>query len=264
VQAALDLVQLPDHGARYPRELSGGQQQRIALARAIVFEPSLLLMDEPLGALDKKLREQMQLEIKRIHRDLGVTVIYVTHDQEEALVMSDRIAVFDRGRIEQLGTPDDLYDRPATLFVADFLGESNFIPAAVIGADADRIQLGCDGADLVAHGPAAVAPGERVTVTVRPEKTVILPASAPISARDGRENWVGGAVEEVVYLGESRKYRVRLPHGVTLVARQQATSIDMPLLRKGDAVAIGWRAADCVVLPGEREATTAMTTRGIA
>jgi putative spermidine/putrescine transport system ATP-binding protein len=112
VQAALDLVQLPDFGARYPRELSGGQQQRIALARAIVFEPSLLLMDEPLGALDKKLREHMQLEIKKIHHDLGVTVIYVTHDQEEALVMSDRIAVFNHGSIEQLGSPSDLYDRP--------------------------------------------------------------------------------------------------------------------------------------------------------
>ena len=130
----LKLVGLPGFADRYPRQLSGGQQQRVALARAIVFEPPLLLMDEPLGALDKKLREQMQLEIKHLHQRLGVTIIYVTHDQEEALVMSDRIAVFNRGRIEQVGTPTELYERPATRFVADFIGESNIFPGVAESA----------------------------------------------------------------------------------------------------------------------------------
>ena len=127
VAEALDLVKLADLGDRYPRQLSGGQQQRIALARALVFRPRLLLMDEPLGALDKKLREALQLEIMHISRQLGATVVYVTHDQEEALVMSDRIAIFDKGRIQQLGTGEDLYERPTSLFVADFVGESNML-----------------------------------------------------------------------------------------------------------------------------------------
>ncbi|MBW3634015.1 MAG: ABC transporter ATP-binding protein [Chloroflexi bacterium] len=274
VQAALDLVRLPDFGARYPRELSGGQQQRIALARAIVFEPSLLLMDEPLGALDKKLREHMQLEIKTIHHDLGVTVIYVTHDQEEALVMSDRIAVFNHGKIEQLGSPSDLYDRPATPFVADFLGESNFIPATVTAVEMHGLRLRYDRADLVANVAPAVAVGDNVTVTVRPEKTLILPVEAPGSERIGRENWICGTIADVVYLGESRKYLVHLSGGVTLIARQQATSIDMPMLQPEQEVVVGWHANDCVVLPGQSEAgaevTSAgaeareMTTRGVA
>jgi putative spermidine/putrescine transport system ATP-binding protein len=127
VDEALALVKLPDHGDRLPRQLSGGQQQRVALARAMVYRPALLLMDEPLGALDKKLREQLQLEIKRVHRERGISVLYVTHDQEEALTMSDRIAVFNRGRIEQIGTPEELYDRPATRFVASFIGDTNFL-----------------------------------------------------------------------------------------------------------------------------------------
>jgi putative spermidine/putrescine transport system ATP-binding protein len=274
VQAALELVRLPDHGARYPRELSGGQQQRIALARAVVFEPSLLLMDEPLGALDKKLREHMQLEIKKIHHDLGVTVIYVTHDQEEALVMSDRIAVFNHGRIEQLGSPSDLYDRPATPFVADFLGESNFIPATVIAVEPDGLRLRYDGADLVARGRAALADGDRVTVTVRPEKTLVLPAEATASELIGRENWIRGTIADVVYLGESRKYLVQLPDGVILIARQQATSIDMAPLQQEQEVVVGWHACDCVVLSSQlevaEEPTSArvgasdMTTRGVA
>ena len=274
VQAALDLVQLPDFGARYPRELSGGQQQRIALARAIVFEPSLLLMDEPLGALDKKLREHMQLEIKKIHHDLGVTVIYVTHDQEEALVMSDRIAVFNYGKIEQLGSPSDLYDRPTTPFVADFLGESNFIPATVTAVEMHGLQLRYDGAELLARVAPAVAVGDNVTVTVRPEKTLVLAAEAPGSERIGRENWVRGTIGDVVYLGESRKYLVHLPAGVTLIARQQATSIDMRLLEPEQEVMVGWCASDCVVLPGQfvldadvtRVGVEAreMTTRGVA
>ena len=127
VDEALALVKLPDHGERLPKQLSGGQQQRVALARAMVYRPALLLMDEPLGALDRKLREQLQLEIKRVHRERRISVLYVTHDQEEALTMSDRIAVFNKGRIEQIGTPEELYDRPATRFVASFIGDTNLV-----------------------------------------------------------------------------------------------------------------------------------------
>ncbi len=135
VAEALALVELPGYGARYPRQLSGGQQQRVALARAIVFKPRLLLMDEPLGALDKQLRENLQLEMRRLHADLGITFIYVTHDQEEALTMSDRIAVMNDGKVAQVGAPEDLYDRPSSRFVAGFIGESNFLPAVVCGVE---------------------------------------------------------------------------------------------------------------------------------
>ena len=144
VAEVLEIVRLPHVAKRFPRELSGGQQQRIALARCMVYRPAIILMDEPLGALDKKLREQMQLEIKRIHRELGATVVYVTHDQEEAMTMSDRICLMNAGRIEQLGTPGDLYFRPRSLFVADFLGESNLLPAEVmnVAGDAITVRLG--------------------------------------------------------------------------------------------------------------------------
>ena len=139
-------MQLPGYGARYPRQLSGGQQQRVALARAIVFKPRLLLMDEPLGALDKQLRENLQLEMRRLHADLGITFIYVTHDQEEALTMSDRIAVMNDGKVAQVGRPEDLYDRPSNRFVAGFIGESNFLPAIVRGMEDDVVVAECEGA----------------------------------------------------------------------------------------------------------------------
>src|SRR5580765_8070366 len=156
---ALELVRLPQVAQRYPKELSGGQQQRIALARCLVYKPSIVLMDEPLGALDKKLRDQMQLEIKRIHRELGTTIVYVTHDQEEAMTMSDRICLMNHGRIEQLGTPSDLYFRPRTLFVAEFLGESNLLEGTVErvdGTEAD-VNLAQDGgrARAMVHAPVA-------------------------------------------------------------------------------------------------------------
>src|ERR1700720_2867371 len=141
VMQALEMVHLPHVADRYPRELSGGQQQRIALARCIVYRPAIILMDEPLGALDKKLRDQMQLEIKRIHRELGTTIVYVTHDQEEAMTMSDRICLMNAGAIEQLGTPQDLYFRPRSVFVADFLGESNLLSATVRGVDGDGLDI---------------------------------------------------------------------------------------------------------------------------
>ena len=157
VGEALELVHLPGYGERYPRQLSGGQQQRVALARAIVFKPRLLLMDEPLGALDKQLRENLQLEMRRLHADLGITFIYVTHDQEEALTMSDRIAVMNEGLVAQVGRPEDLYDRPSSRFVAAFIGESNFLPAIVRGIEDDVVVAECDGAIIRALCPGRPA-----------------------------------------------------------------------------------------------------------
>src|SRR5258707_12053139 len=169
VREALALMQLPDHGERYPRQLSGGQQQRVALARAIVFKPRLLLMDETLGALDKQLRENLQLEMRRLHADLGITFIYVTHDQEEALTMSDRIAVMNAGLVAQVGRPEDLYDRPSSRFVAGFIGESNFLPAIVRGMEDDVVVAEYEGAIVRALCPGRPAAGEKVMLTTRPE-----------------------------------------------------------------------------------------------
>ncbi|WP_336991962.1 ABC transporter ATP-binding protein [Leucobacter sp. VD1] len=166
--AALELVELHTRAQAKPGQLSGGQQQRVALARALVFEPRLLLMDEPFGALDRALRERLQLELRRLHRELGITVVFVTHDQEEVLTLSDRIAVFNEGRIEQVGTPEELYEHPATLFVARFIGESNAVAGETIGGEF----VGAAGVRLTAHG---VADGPAVAI-VRPERVRVLPA----------------------------------------------------------------------------------------
>ncbi len=168
VRNALTLVGLPDYGSRWPAQLSGCQQQRVALARALVYEPPVLLMDEPLGALDRKLRAQMQLEISRLHRDLGMTVLYVTHDQEEALVMSARIAVFNRGRIEQIGRPHELYERPTSRFVAGFIGESSFMEGRVTAVAADCVTLETVHGVLRGHPGSRFAPGDPAVIAVRP------------------------------------------------------------------------------------------------
>jgi putative spermidine/putrescine transport system ATP-binding protein len=169
VAEVMETVQLAGYQARYPRQLSGGQQQRIALARAIIFNPRVLLMDEPLSALDKQLREGLQLEIKRLHERLGITFIYVTHDQREALVMSDRIAVMNNGRIEQLGSPGNLYDRPANRFVATFVGESNFLEGRVESVEENKLLVGLGAAKVRAIGRAGCHAGTPVVLTVRPE-----------------------------------------------------------------------------------------------
>jgi putative spermidine/putrescine transport system ATP-binding protein len=211
-QAALEMVRLPDVGGRRPIALSGGQRQRVALARALVNRPKVLLLDEPLGALDLKLRQEMQLELQRIQRDLDVpvTFLYVTHDQEEALTMSDRIAVFSAGRIEQVGTPGDVYERPANEFVADFVGTSN-----VIERDGRR-------------------------VTVRPEKIRILPLDDP--APDGGLEAAAGTVREVVYLGPVTRYIVDLDEGRTLVALRQNLDVSagQALAERGRRVRLAW------------------------
>ena len=251
VEEALARVRLPGYGARFPAQLSGGQQQRVALARALVYGPPVLLMDEPLGALDKKLREQMQLEIKHIQRELRLTVIYVTHDQEEALTMSDRIAVMRQGRIVQLGPPEDLYERPADQFVADFIGESNFLEVTVQGVEGRvATALTDDGLGVALAAGEAGADGARLTLALRPERVRLAPAggqaraASPLDASGSR--WWNGVIDEVVYIGATRKYRVRLG-GQLLVAQQQAGS-DVPCFREGENVDVGWSMADLRVV----------------
>jgi putative spermidine/putrescine transport system ATP-binding protein len=251
VAEALALVKLQSFGERYPRQLSGGQQQRIALARAVVFRPRLLLMDEPLGALDKKLREALQLEILRISRQLGATVIYVTHDQEEALVMSDRIAIFNAGQIEQLGGGEDLYDRPASLFVADFIGESNILrgtfrsDGSSAGGWLERPSGAVRvGAQAVAH--AGLGSGCPAAVIVRPERLRIEPTGSDATSADGARNGVDATLTEVLYLGSALKYELAFAEGGPAVVR---TSIDEASdWKAGDRVRLTWRIDDGVLV----------------
>jgi putative spermidine/putrescine transport system ATP-binding protein len=246
VTRALAQVGLAQHGGRYPRQLSGGQQQRVALARAMVFEPSILLMDEPLGALDRKLREQMQIEIMRLHRELGISVVYVTHDQDEALMMSDRIALFNRGRIEQIGTPQDLYDRPATLFVADFLGESNFFAAKVVETSPTHCRLNGGDLQLTARANDELSAGCAAVIVVRPERIILAVADRP---SERLENSVHGTLTEVIYLGRSRKYTVRLASGQNVTALEQTISSALSIAAPGDTVRLAWQAEDAIALP---------------
>jgi putative spermidine/putrescine transport system ATP-binding protein len=241
VRQALELVRLGDFADRYPRQLSGGQQQRVALARALVFEPRVLLMDEPLGALDKKLREWLQLEFKRIHSELGITFIYVTHDQEEALVLSDRIAVFNEGRIEQVGTADELYESPQTLFVAEFIGESNVF-AGRVEHRGDTHSLVGDGYDLRACD-ANVPHGSSGVLVVRPERfTVRRNGNRP----GDNHNVLRGRVRQVIYLGSSRKIEVDLPDGRSLVVREPVSAGDP--VSSGDEVEVFWAPEDSVLV----------------
>ena len=244
VTRVLSLVGLEKYGSRLPSQLSGGQQQRIALARAMVFEPPLLLMDEPLGALDKKLREQMQLEIKALHRKLGMSIIYVTHDQEEALTMSDRIAVFNNGRIEQIGLASELYEEPATRFVANFIGETNLFSGTVTEVAAGYCLVAADGLRFRARHRSGIAQGQPVFVAVRPERTLL---SDPKSPAGSTENVVSGDVAELIYLGKSRKYVVRVA-GTQVTALQQITSSGGASFNIGDAVVVHWNAVDAVTI----------------
>jgi putative spermidine/putrescine transport system ATP-binding protein len=210
VERALEMVQLAGFGGRRPAQLSGGQQQRVAVARALVFEPKLVLMDEPLGALDKQLREQMQLEIRRLHQRLGVTMAYVTHDQHEALTMSDRIAVFHRGRIQQLDTPEKIYEEPANAFVARFIGENNRFDGSLEAVTGDRCTLRIAGDTRLEGTLAGPLPaGSDVTVSLRPERVQIAAPGHTIEKLPGRH--LTGTLREVIYLGDHVRARVALP-----------------------------------------------------
>jgi putative spermidine/putrescine transport system ATP-binding protein len=213
-EQALAMVQLTGYADRRVHELSGGQQQRVALARALVFRPPVLLMDEPLGALDRKLREQMQLEIKRIQRSLGITVIYVTHDQEEALILSDRIAIMHEGRVHQIGTPNAVYERPSTPYVASFLGESNFLAGTLEekSASASWVRLGSG--ERVGAQPTSLPIGARVQAMVRPESIVLSPPQAGQAM-----NAMPATVEICEYLGQSIRYFTRAG-GIILTVRE--------------------------------------------
>jgi putative spermidine/putrescine transport system ATP-binding protein len=243
VRRVLEVVRLPDVGERLPRALSGGQQQRIALARCIVYQPSIVLMDEPLGALDKKLRDQMQLEIKHLHTQLGITVLYVTHDQEEAMIMSDRICLMNEGRIEQVGTPSELYFHPRSVFAADFLGESNILEATVAAVEGDTTALaGVAGATVRAPSHPGVRPGERVRFMVRPERLSVLDGGA------SADNMLPGTLRDVILVGGVTKYYVALADGRTVSATSLTTGPAGPATG-GAAVRVGWSVASTVLLP---------------
>ncbi|MFW6183774.1 MAG: ABC transporter ATP-binding protein [Chloroflexota bacterium] len=245
VAEALALVQLQGMEERKPSQLSGGQQQRVALARALVNEPALLLLDEPLGALDLKLRKAMQLELKHLQEQVGITFVYVTHDQEEALTMSDRIAVMNRGRILQVGDPVTLYEEPANRFVADFIGESNFLRGTVRSVQAGRAELVIgDDCLAVTSGQSSIAPGDKVTVTVRPEKTLLT------AADEAQQDGLPGVLQELVYIGTDTRYEVLLDAGQPVVARvQNRPGRALQQYAPGDRVRIHWRAEDARTLP---------------
>ena len=245
VRSVLDMVQLPALGNRRPDQLSGGQQQRIAVARALIFQPKLVLMDEPLGALDKQLREQMQFEIKDIHSRLGVTFVYVTHDQTEALTMSDRIAVFNAGRVQQLSTPNELYERPQTSFVASFIGENNKMPATVEGVAANgelSVALSGETVKLRAVSPGrTLSPGAPVTLSVRPERVVLVPEGAAMA------NELPATIVQSVYVGDHIRLVARTSGNFQFVVKLANTS-SLLALSPGSMVRLGWRGEDCLAL----------------
>ena len=242
VARALDMVQLGEFGNRRPAQLSGGQQQRVAVARALVFDPELVLMDEPLGALDKNLREQMQYEIKHIHENLGVTVVYVTHDQSEALTMSNRIAVFNDGVIQQLAPPDDLYERPENAFVAQFIGENNKLRGTVSDIDGDRcIVRTADGSPVSAMAVNVSANGDESTLSLRPERVDINPEPGSLP------NIFDAQVLELIYLGDHIRTRVSILGRDDFVVKVPNSS-NHASMREGDVVSVGWHQEDCRAL----------------
>jgi len=241
---ALDLVQLGAFADRFARQLSGGQQQRVAIARAIVFEPRIVLMDEPLGALDKNLRYDMQVEIKEIQRRLGMTVVYVTHDQEEAMNMSDRIAIMNRGRIEQVGMPSEVYERPSNAFVGRFLGEANILDGTIDGLEGDCATLRVGGLVLLARIRDAVTVGSRASLFVRPERVAIrLPGAGERSG-----NRVEGRVRRVSFLGNIVRYLVEAAPSMHVMVDVQNDG--RPPLAVDTAVALGWAMDDSLILAG--------------
>ncbi|MDG4877006.1 ABC transporter ATP-binding protein [Mesorhizobium sp. WSM4935] len=236
VGQALDMVRLPGSEKKLPSQLSGGQQQRIALARAIVFEPQVLLLDEPLSALDANMREEMRVEIKKIQKATGITAIFVTHDQEEALSMSDRIVVMNAGSVEQIGTPEEVYERPATAFVADFLGKANMLSGTVSRSDGPIIVTLASGQTVNVLSPKALAQGSAVTVVVRPQKLSVGGTSA---------NRLPGRVVSASYLGGSAIYEVDIGDKANIRAN---VAIGGRVLSEGEAVELGFDPNDCVLL----------------
>ena len=241
VKKTLDMVELGNFGNRMPLQLSGGQQQRVAVARSLVFDPKLVLMDEPLGALDKNLRESMQYEIKHIHESIGVTVVYVTHDQTEALTMSNRIAVFNDGKVQQLSSPDELYERPVNSFVAEFIGENNTFGGEVIDVSGDKCKVKLNsGAEILANPIVAKSKGEKTTVSLRPERALIDPQTT-------MDNNHKGKIEEVIYHGDHTRLRVDLLGNKQFILKVPNSSSGMDI-KAGKEINIGWNSIDCRAL----------------
>jgi spermidine/putrescine ABC transporter ATP-binding subunit len=238
VTEILGLVRLAGYEERRPRQLSGGQQQRVALARALVTRPRVLLLDEPLGALDKRLRQQMQIELRQIQREVGITTIFVTHDQEEALTLSDRIAIFNEGKVVQVGAPHAVYERPSSTFAASFLGDANFFAGRVSAAGG---QIETDSGRRIATRDALPPAGARITVAVRPEK-MLLEAAATAGA-DTANRW-SGVVKQAVYSGSSITYRVDVGTEIIVFAQNQSAQPHEP----GTAVAVSWSPLHSVVV----------------
>ncbi len=243
IARALDMVQMGAFANRRPAQLSGGQQQRIALARALVFQPELVLMDEPLGALDKQLREHMQFEIKALHDRLGVTVVYVTHDQGEALTMSDRVAVFNDGRIQQLAPPDALYERPENSFVAQFIGENNKLTGTVeeIDGNAARVRLS-DGTLIAATAVNVREKGQRTLVSIRPERVEFRPELMPAGVQP-----VEAEVLETIYMGDTFRTRLKVAGSENFIMKCRNT-IGQRRLARGETVRIAWAPEDARAL----------------
>jgi len=241
VDKALSMVSLGGYESRMPGQLSGGQQQRVAVARALVFDPAVVLMDEPLGALDKNLRESMQYEIKHIHESIGVTVVYVTHDQGEALTMSNRIAVFNDGKVQQLSSPDQLYESPVNSFVAKFIGENNTFAGEIMDISKDKCKVKLNGGGEILANPITVkSKGEKTTVSLRPERALINP--------DGKmDNSHKGKIEEVIYHGDHTRVRLNLLGNNEFILKVPNSSANLDI-KLGNEINIGWDSTDARAL----------------
>jgi spermidine/putrescine transport system ATP-binding protein len=251
VNQMLSLVELETQARKKPAQLSGGQQQRVALARALINEPEVLLLDEPLGALDLKLRRGMQIELKRIQTEVGLTFIHVTHDQEEAMTMADTIAVMNAGEIEQMGSPDELYENPRTTFVANFLGQSNLIGGQIKSRGSDLTTVDMQGIDVSVPSARTHADGDRGWVGIRPEKVLIGEEG---EALDAPGNTIpGGVVTDVSFVGVSTQYLVRMPWGQELQVFEQNTG-RRRLFRAGDLVELSWRPEYAFLLDAQQDA----------
>ena len=249
VKKALELVELSHLSSRKPNQLSGGQQQRIALARAIVNRPALLLLDEPLGALDLKLRRAMQIELKWIQTEVGITFVHVTHDQEEAMTMADTIAVMNEGKIEQMGSPADLYDNPRTSFVANFLGQSNLIKGSIVDSAGGNAVVDIFGTKLALAMDRNHAHDSSVLLGIRPEKIRIAPAGSHMTGNILE----GGVISDASYIGVSTQYQVEMPWGQELMVFEQNDD-GTPPLAKGDAVVMSWEPVFTFGLAGDQDA----------
>ncbi|MGC4109085.1 MAG: ABC transporter ATP-binding protein [Nocardioides sp.] len=251
VNEMLELVELTTQARKKPAQLSGGQQQRVALARALINQPEVLLLDEPLGALDLKLRRGMQIEIKRIQTEVGLTFIHVTHDQEEAMTMADTIAVMNQGEIEQMGSPDELYENPRTTFVANFLGQSNLIGGTIKSRGSDLVTVDMQGIDVSVPSARTHADGDQGWVGIRPEKVLIGEEG---EALDAPGNTIpGGVVTDVSFVGVSTQYLVRMPWGQELQVFEQNTG-RRRLFRAGDKVELSWRPEYAFLLDAHQDA----------